>query len=61
MIGQLRNLEVALGDGVKTLVTSERDKQYRMRRGIYDPATLYPAAGEQGIWLRPQPQGPAPR
>jgi sialic acid synthase SpsE len=61
MIGQLRNLEVALGDGVKTLVASERDKQYRLRRGIYDPATLYPAAGEQGIWLRPQPQGPAPR
>ena len=60
MVAQLRKLEVALGDGVKVPVQSEREKQYRLRRGIYDPSTLFPAAGDQGIWLRPQPQGPAP-
>jgi len=60
MIVQLRNLELALGDGAKTGVWSEMEKQYRLRRGIYDPATLAPAAGKEGIWLRPQPQGPAP-
>lgn len=60
MIAQLRNLALALGDGVKVPVESERAKQYRLRRGVYDPATLYPAKGSEGVWLRPQPQGPAP-
>jgi len=60
MIAQLRNLELALGDGVKVPVESERAKQYRLRRGIYEPSTRYPAKGEKGLWLRPQPQGPAP-
>jgi len=60
MIAQLRNLELALGDGVKVPVQSECAKQYRLRRGIYDPSTHYPAKGDQGVWLRPQPQGPAP-
>ena len=59
MIAQLRNLDVALGDGVKVPVQSERAKQYRLRRGIYDLSTYYPAKGDQGVWLRPQPQGPA--
>ena len=60
MVSQLRHLELALGDGSKAPVPTEREKQYRLRRGIYNPATLYPAKGGQGIWLRPQPQGPAP-
>lgn len=60
MIAQLRTLEVALGDGNKLPVQSELEKQYRLRRGVYDPSTLYPAADGKGIWLRPQPQGPAP-
>ncbi len=60
MTGSLRKLEQALGNGVKLPVVSELEKQYRLRRGVYDPATLYPAADDQGIWLRPQPQGPAP-
>lgn len=60
MIAQLRRLEVALGDGNKLPVQSELEKQYRLRRGVYDPSTLYPAADGKGIWLRPQPQGPAP-
>lgn len=60
MIAQLRTLEAALGDGNKLPVQSELEKQYRLRRGVYDPSTLYPAADGKGIWLRPQPQGPAP-
>ncbi|MCG3769267.1 MAG: N,N'-diacetyllegionaminic acid synthase [Nitrosomonadaceae bacterium] len=56
MISQLRNLELALGNGVKAPVESERAKQYRLRRGIYDQSTRYPASGDQGIWLRPQSQ-----
>jgi sialic acid synthase SpsE len=60
MSTQIRQLEVALGDGSKTPVPSEAEKQYRVRRGIYNPATLYPSADGKGIWLRPQPQGPAP-
>jgi len=60
MSAQIRQLELALGDGSKNPVPSELEKQYRVRRGIYDPATLYPAADDKGIWLRPQPQGPAP-
>lgn len=60
MISQLRNLELALGDGFKVPVGSERAKQYRLRRGVYDPVTLYPAKGSEGVWLRPQAQGPAP-
>ena len=54
MIRELRDLEVALGDGVKAPAASELAKQHRLRRGVYDPATLKPAAGEEGIWLRPQ-------
>ena len=60
MITQLRKLEVALGDGSKLPVPAELEKQHRLRRGVYDPANLYPAKDSQGVWLRPQPQGPAP-
>lgn len=60
MIAQLRKLEVALGDGSKIPVQSELEKQYRLRRGVYDSSTLYPATDGRGIWLRPQPQGPGP-
>lgn len=60
MISQLRDLELALGNGVKGPVASELAKQYRLRRGIYDRFSLYPSEDGDGIWLRPQPQGPAP-
>lgn len=60
MIVQLRNLETALGDGVKVPMGAELEKQYRLRRGIYDPSTLYPAKDGQGLWLRPLPQDPSP-
>ncbi len=60
MIAQLRNLDLALGDGVKVPMPSERAKQHRLRRGVYDLSTYYPTKGDQGVWLRPQPQGPAP-
>jgi sialic acid synthase SpsE len=61
MILQLRNLEIALGNGVKGPVASELAKQYRLRRGVYDPSSLYPAKESEGIWLRPQSKGTAPK
>ena len=42
------------GDGVKAPAASELAKQHRLRRGVYDPLTLQPAADPEGIWLRPQ-------
>jgi N,N'-diacetyllegionaminate synthase len=60
MLQELRHIELALGDGVKVPVNTESEKQYRLRRGIYDPDTLNPAQGDQGVWLRPEPQGSPP-
>lgn len=55
MTGSLRKLEQALGDGIKLPVGSELEKQYRLRRGVYDPVTRLPVSGPGGgIWLRPE-------
>lgn len=54
MVQQIRNIEEALGTGEKVPADSERVKQHRMRRGVYQPDTLEPVDGESGIWLRPQ-------
>lgn len=54
MVGQVRNIEEALGTGEKIPADSERIKQHRMRRGVYRPDTLEPVKGDEGIWLRPQ-------
>ena len=48
----LRDLEAALGDGVKRPMPSEAPRRPRLRRGIYDPETFRPA--DDGIWLRPE-------
>ena len=61
MVGHLRNLGSALGSGVKALAESERAKQHRLRRGIYDPVTLEPATGSEGIWLRPCHRAATPK
>ncbi len=54
MAADIRRLEVALGDGVKTPSPSEGQKLHRLRRGIYHPETLLPAESGEGIWLRPE-------
>jgi N,N'-diacetyllegionaminate synthase len=54
MVRQVRDIEEALGTGEKVPADSERIKQHRMRRGVYDPQTLEPVSGDNGIWLRPQ-------
>ena len=36
------------------LAEAELAKQHRVRRGVYDPATLDPAEDQSGIWLRPE-------
>ncbi|NLT23683.1 MAG: hypothetical protein GXX82_11605 [Syntrophorhabdus sp.] len=54
MVSQVRNIEAALGTGEKVPADSEAMKQHRMRRGVYDPRTLEPMEGDEGIWLRPQ-------
>lgn len=54
MVRQVRQIEEALGTGEKVPADSESAKQYRMRRGVYNPDTLEPVEGEDGIWLRPQ-------
>lgn len=54
MVSAVRTLEKALGDGSKEPSAEERARRYRFRRGIYDPVTLKPTAGEKGIWLRPE-------
>lgn len=52
MVGQVRNLEAALGTGAKEPTPSEQSRQHRFRRGVYDPETFKPA--KDGIWLRPR-------
>ncbi len=54
MVHQVRLLEQVLGTGEKVPTESELAKQYRMRRGIYDPATYQPTNDPKGIWLRPE-------
>ncbi|MBZ9610221.1 N-acetylneuraminate synthase family protein [Rheinheimera maricola] len=53
MIAQIRILEKALGNGIKVPTTSETEKQWRIRRGTYDPISLEPSTAENAIWLRP--------
>jgi sialic acid synthase SpsE len=52
MVATVRNIRAALGDGVKKPTATELEKQWRMRRGIYDPVTHCPA--DSGVYLRPQ-------
>lgn len=54
MVRQVRCLEQALGTGTKTPAESERVKQHRMRRGVYDPVTFEPTNTSDGVWLRPE-------
>lgn len=54
MVRQGRQIEEVLGTGEKVPADSENSKQHRMRRGVYNPVTLEPLEGEDGIWLRPQ-------
>ena len=54
MVKQVRQIEEALGTGEKVPADTESAKQHRMRRGVYNPVTLEPVEGEDGIWLRPQ-------
>jgi N,N'-diacetyllegionaminate synthase len=53
MVDQIRVLEIAIGNGEKKPSDSEAERQYRMRRGIYDSVTQKPVEGENGVWLRP--------
>lgn len=57
MVRQVRCLEEALGTGGKEPAPSEKAKQHRMRRGVYDPVTFAPTDDENGVWLRPVPEG----
>lgn len=53
MIADLRNLEIALGDGDKKPAASEINRRRNLRRGRYDAATGKP--DDHGTdWLRPQ-------
>lgn len=54
MVRQVRCVESALGTGIKKPAESEQLKQYRMRRGVYDPKTFDAVDGDSGLWLRPQ-------
>lgn len=54
MVRQIRLLEQALGTGEKAPVQTEQAKQYRIRRGVYDPVTFDPVQGTIGVWLRPE-------
>ncbi|MBA3565091.1 MAG: N-acetylneuraminate synthase family protein [Gammaproteobacteria bacterium] len=56
MVAQVRLLQGALGDGHKQPTASELAKQRRIRRGVYNPRTLEPQEGEEGLWLRPAPE-----
>ena len=51
---QVRLLEQALGTGEKVPTEDELNRQHRMRRGVYDPNTLEPVDGPNGLWLRPE-------
>ena len=52
MVTDVGHIRAALGSGEKKPTPAELEKQWRMRRGIYDPVTFLPAA--RGIYLRPQ-------
>ncbi|MFT6542017.1 MAG: sialic acid synthase SpsE [Maricaulis maris] len=53
MIADLRNLEIALGDGDKKPAASEINRRRNLRRGRYDATTGKP--DDHGTdWLRPQ-------
>jgi len=54
IVRRVRELELALGDGVKSPTPAEREKQHRLRRGSYDAVTLEPASSADALWLRPQ-------
>lgn len=53
MVDYIRNLECALGNGLKEATLTESEKLYRLRRGTYDPETFEPNNNPNGIWLRP--------
>ena len=57
MARQVRCLEQALGTGEKEPAPSEKAKQHRIRRGIYNPITFEPTDDPGGIWLRPEHPG----
>lgn len=52
MVTAVRNIRLALGSAEKKPTAAEVEKQWRMRRGIYEPKTFLPA--ENGVYLRPQ-------
>ena len=54
LIGDLRALEEALGDGEKKPAASEIHRRKNLRRGVYDRESFKAADGEDGIWLRPE-------
>ena len=54
MVKYVRLLKPALGNGEKLPSETENAKQRLLRRGVYDPKTLEPVEGQEGIWLRPE-------
>lgn len=58
MVKQIRLLEKALGTGEKVPSLDELKRQHRFRRGVYDPETLEPVEGQEGLWLRPDHKHP---
>jgi sialic acid synthase SpsE len=60
MVQQIRLLEKALGTGEKVPSETELAKQYRIRRGQYDPESLLPGNKSDSIWLRPSYDTPMP-
>lgn len=58
MVKQVRLLEKALGTGEKVPSLDELKRQHRFRRGVYDPETLEPVEGQEGLWLRPDHKHP---
>ena len=60
MVNAVRHVEAALGSGVKEPTPAEQLKQERIRRGVYDPDSLLPVEGGDGLWLRPEHHGGRP-
>ena len=58
MVKQVRLLEKALGTGEKVPSSDELKRQHRFRRGVYDPETLEPVDGKEGLWLRSEHKQP---
>ena len=52
MVQDVNHIRLAMGSGEKCPTMAEMEKQFRMRRGIYDPVTFLPA--KEGVYLRPQ-------